>query len=76
NAMAALFEQIAANLDSVQRLAMYDTVTGLPNRAHFRRSCERMLSDLPAGATATLFFIDLDRFKAVNDTMGHAMGDM
>ncbi|MGJ3649233.1 putative bifunctional diguanylate cyclase/phosphodiesterase [Sphingomonas sp. GlSt437] len=75
-AMEALFQQISANLDSVQRLALYDPVTGLPNRTHFRRSCERMLSDLPSGAGATLFFIDLDRFKSVNDTMGHAVGDM
>jgi diguanylate cyclase (GGDEF)-like protein len=75
-AMEGLFEQISANLESVHRLAMYDPVTGLPNRTHFRRGCERMLSDMPTGGNAALFFIDLDRFKAVNDTMGHAMGDM
>ncbi len=76
HAMEALFQQIAANLESVHRLAMFDPVTGLPNRTHFRRSCERMLTDMPMGTEAALFFIDLDRFKSVNDTMGHAMGDM
>ncbi|MBY0520624.1 MAG: bifunctional diguanylate cyclase/phosphodiesterase [Sphingomonas sp.] len=75
-AMERLFTQIGANLESVHRLAMFDTVTGLPNRTNFRRSCERMLTELPASNNAALFFIDLDRFKAVNDTMGHAMGDM
>jgi len=76
DAMEGLFLQIAANLDSVHRLAMFDSVTGLPNRTNFRRTCERMLADLPPTADAALFFIDLDRFKAVNDTLGHAMGDM
>jgi len=75
-AMEGLFQQIAANLVSVHRLAMFDSVTGLANRTHFRRSCERMLSEMPMGQEAALFFIDLDRFKAVNDTMGHAMGDV
>ena len=75
-AMEGLFSQLHANLDSVQRLAMFDSVTGLPNRTNFRRSCERVLADLPPGVQAVLFFIDLDRFKAVNDTMGHAAGDV
>ena len=75
-AMAVLFAQIGANLDSVHRLAMFDPVTGLANRTNFRRSCERLLVDLPPGQIGALLFIDLDRFKIVNDTMGHAMGDM
>ena len=74
-AMDGLFSQMHSNLDSVQRLALFDPVTGLPNRIHFRRSCERMLGELPHDAMAALFFIDLDRFKAVNDTLGHAVGD-
>ena len=75
-AMDGLFQQVAANLDSVHRLAMYDPVTALPNRTHFRRVAERQLSEMPAGDVAALLFIDLDRFKAVNDTMGHATGDV
>jgi diguanylate cyclase (GGDEF)-like protein len=75
-AMDGLFHQVAANLDSVHRLAMYDPVTGLPNRTHFRRVAERQLAEMPAGHIGALLFIDLDRFKAVNDTMGHATGDM
>ncbi|MEG3088709.1 putative bifunctional diguanylate cyclase/phosphodiesterase [Sphingomonas sp. PB4P5] len=75
-AMDGLFEQLSANLDSVHRLAMFDSVTALPNRTNFRRTCERSLGELPPGTIGALFFIDLDRFKKVNDTMGHAMGDM
>ena len=75
-AMGRLFHQLSANLDSVHRLAMYDPVTALPNRTHFRRAAERHLAEMAAGADAALLFIDLDRFKAVNDTMGHAAGDM
>lgn len=75
-AMHGLFQQVAANLDSVHRLAMFDPVTALPNRTHFRRSAERQLAQMPIGQIAALLFIDLDRFKAVNDTMGHATGDM
>ena len=75
-AMDGLFQQVSANLDSVHRLAMYDPVTALPNRTHFRRSAERVLAEMPTGQIAALLFIDLDRFKAVNDTMGHATGDM
>lgn len=75
DAMEALFRQLHSNLESVQRLALFDPVTGLPNRIHFRRSCERVLAELPPETMAALFFVDLDRFKAVNDTLGHAMGD-
>jgi diguanylate cyclase (GGDEF)-like protein len=76
NAMRGLFQQLGSNLESVHRLAMFDSVTALPNRTNFRRTCERVLSELPRGNIAALFFIDLDRFKAVNDTLGHAMGDL
>jgi len=76
HAMNGLFQQLNANLESVHRLAMFDPVTSLPNRTNFRRTCERALTDMAQGACAVLFFIDLDRFKVVNDTMGHAMGDM
>ncbi len=75
-AMHSLFEQLNVNLDSVHRLAMFDPVTGLANRTNFRRTCERLLVEAPLGTGGALFFIDLDRFKTVNDTMGHACGDM
>ncbi len=75
-AIDELFHKLHGNLESVHRLAMFDTVTGLANRPHFRRSAERMLEDAAGETRAVLFFIDLDRFKAVNDTLGHAVGDV
>ena len=75
DAMQALFRQLDDNLESAQQLALFDPVTGLPNRTNFRRNCERLLADGPADAAAALYFVDLDRFKLVNDTLGHAVGD-
>ena len=75
DAMHGLFGQLHDNLENVQRLAMFDPVTGLSNRISFRRNCERALTEMGHERAAALFFIDLDRFKSVNDTLGHAMGD-
>lgn len=74
-AMHALFAKFGANLDDIRRMAMFDVVTGLPNRGHFRLTCEQALKAMGPDAGAAIFFVDLDRFKAVNDTMGHAKGD-
>lgn len=74
HAVDGLFEQVRSNIDNVQRIAMYDPVTNLPNRLHFKREADRILK-LQDGEPAALLFIDLDRFKEVNDTLGHAHGD-
>ncbi len=74
-AMESLFSQVRTNLDHVQTLALFDQVTGLANRASFCRQVERLLADSGEVARGALFFIDLDGFKAVNDTLGHAAGD-
>ncbi len=55
------------------RRAYYDALTGLPNRAFFGDELARRRSE-DAGRSAVLF-IDIDRFKAVNDSLGHAAGD-
>lgn len=74
-AMDALFKRMRANFDGIERLAMFDAVTALPNRTHFRDRAEALLGPMSPAQTAALLFIDLDRFKAVNDTKGHAVGD-
>lgn len=74
-AFDGLISQVQANLDDVHALAMYDAVTALPNRLYFRGEAERVLSETRPGSRSGLFFIDLDRFKSVNDTLGHAYGD-
>lgn len=60
----------------LQRLAWFDSLTGLPNRAQLQKEALRILADASRNSSsfATLF-IDLDRFKRVNDTQGHAAGD-
>ncbi len=74
SAVDALFEQVRSTIDDVNAIAMYDPVTSLPNRLHFRREAERVLQARGDGRVA-LLFIDLDGFKNVNDNLGHAHGD-
>jgi diguanylate cyclase (GGDEF)-like protein len=74
-AVDALFEQVRSTLDDAHALAMYDPVTALPNRIHFRREADRILKARTPGEGAALLFIDLDGFKEVNDRFGHAFGD-
>ena len=64
-----------AAADQIDRLAHYDNLTGLPNRASFNRSVERALAYLSEGQSLALLYVDVDRFKAINDTMGHGAGD-
>ncbi|HUD91178.1 putative bifunctional diguanylate cyclase/phosphodiesterase [Sphingobium sp.] len=74
-AMESLFSQVRTNLDHVQALALFDQITGLANRTSFCRQVERHLAERADAGMAALFFIDLDGFKGVNDTLGHAAGD-
>jgi diguanylate cyclase (GGDEF)-like protein len=60
----------------IRRLAHYDHLTGLANRALFRDALERALGRAERSREPlALIFIDIDRFKAINDTLGHATGD-
>ena len=59
----------------VQYLSQHDPLTGLPNRSRLRDYLEQNLASLRSDSTLTLLYIDLDRFKPVNDTLGHAAGD-
>lgn len=56
-------------------LAAHDTLTGLANRADFINALERTASGNAAASCSAIFMLDLDRFKAVNDTLGHGAGD-
>jgi diguanylate cyclase (GGDEF)-like protein len=74
-AVDGLFEQVRSTLDNVSAMALYDPVTALPNRVHFKREADRMLRARKAEERLALLFIDLDGFKEVNDNLGHAQGD-
>lgn len=62
-------------LGKLEQLASRDTLTGLPNRAWITDRVGCMLAQGYDQAYTTVFFIDLNGFKAVNDSMGHAAGD-
>ncbi|GAH82424.1 unnamed protein product, partial [marine sediment metagenome] len=60
----------------IERLAFYDSLTGLPNRAlFFDRLKQALAAHERDGQGRTLMMIDLDRFKEVNDSLGHEAGD-
>ena len=60
----------------VHQLAFYDALTGLPNRMMFNARAEQLLVNAEAGnAPVAILFLDVDRFKRVNETQGHAAGD-
>jgi diguanylate cyclase (GGDEF)-like protein len=71
-----LFAELEAKNKQLSKMAMYDHLTGLPNRTLFRELFQHEAGTARrAQSSMGLLFIDLDRFKAVNDTMGHAAGD-
>jgi diguanylate cyclase (GGDEF)-like protein len=57
------------------RIARQDGLTGLPNRVVFTEKLDEAMADMSAAAAVALHLIDLDGFKAVNDTYGHPSGD-
>jgi diguanylate cyclase (GGDEF)-like protein/PAS domain S-box-containing protein len=72
--LADITEQVAART-ALEWSASHDVLTGLANRKMFELRATRLLTERPASLPAVVVMIDLDRFKAVNDTAGHAAGD-
>lgn len=69
--------KLAQSEARMQYLALHDPLTGLPNRALFNERLDATLRQLQGtGKMAALLFLDLDRFKQVNDTLGHPAGDL
>jgi diguanylate cyclase (GGDEF)-like protein len=65
----------AAMAEQMRELARTDTVTGLLNRGGLNHALAEQLAALPSQSKLALFWLDLDRFKEVNDTLGHGVGD-
>jgi diguanylate cyclase (GGDEF)-like protein len=74
-AVDTLFAEVRASIDNAHALGMYDPVTSLPNRLHFRSEADKLLNEANGEVTGAMLFVDLDRFKLVNDSLGHARGD-
>jgi len=68
--------ELYAARQTIHQMAFYDSLTSLPNRALFNDRLRRMIADASwRGERAGVMLVDMDRFKAVNDAMGHMVGD-
>lgn len=61
--------------EKIKHMAYYDALTGLPNRYQFTSHYQETMANREI-KTAAILFLDLDRFKLINDTLGHDMGDL
>lgn len=69
-------EQLRSNYDHIEFLAYHDTLTNLPNKLAFLDYVNTVLvSSTPEHSIHAVYFVDLDNFKTVNDTLGHEYGD-
>lgn len=72
---ASAVHELRRSLDGATHRSRHDALTGLPNRVAALEALERALVAVQPGAPVAVLFIDLDRFKPLNDVFGHAFGD-
>jgi diguanylate cyclase (GGDEF)-like protein/PAS domain S-box-containing protein len=73
--LVALCVERTRSAGRMKRLALHDALTGLPNRARVTEHLDRLAIAADPSTPAAVLFLDLDRLKVVNDSMGHAAGD-
>lgn len=76
NRLSFAMIDLRASEAQAQHLAFHDVLTGLPNRALFNDRLDQALARARRGRPFAVLAMDLDRFKQVNDTLGHAIGDL
>jgi len=76
NRLSSAMIDLRASEAQAQHLAFHDVLTGLPNRALFNDRLDQALARARRGHPFAVLAMDLDRFKQVNDTLGHAIGDL
>jgi diguanylate cyclase (GGDEF)-like protein len=75
SALQTMVVELRASEAQAQHLAFHDGLTGLPNRALFDDRLDQALARTQRGEKISVLMLDLDRFKHVNDTLGHSAGD-
>jgi diguanylate cyclase (GGDEF)-like protein len=74
--LARVTRRLQRQMERIEHQAHHDELTGLPNRAGFREAVAPSLVDAwQQGGSAAVLLLDLDRFKEINDSLGHASGD-
>jgi diguanylate cyclase (GGDEF)-like protein len=73
--LARVTRRLRRHAERIQHQALHDELTGLPNRLSFRNQISRAIGAAGEGSSVAVLILDLDRFKQINETLGHRSGD-